>query len=86
MLQKTRYKCDTHLWPPRPQGKKFQSFSYAFTASDVSCKMKSAFSVYKEKIKQRAVLKVLQIRGGDKVTYLENNIRVRYAANVAVDW
>jgi hypothetical protein len=45
--------------------------------------MKFAFSVYKEKIKKRAILKVLQIRGGDKVTYLENNIR--YTANFAVD-
>jgi hypothetical protein len=68
---------------PRPPGKKFQSFSYAFIASDVTCKMNFVFSVYKERVRKRAILKVLQIRGEDKVTYLENNIY--YAANVAVD-
>jgi len=68
---------------PRPPGKKFQSFSNAFIASDVTCKMNFAFSVCKEKIKKRGILKVLQTRGEDKVTYLENNIR--YAAKVAVD-
>ena len=68
---------------PYPPGKIFQSFSYAFTASDVTCNMKFAFSVYKEKIKNGSIVKVLQIRGGYKVTYLENDIR--YTANVAVD-
>jgi hypothetical protein len=60
---------------PRPPGKKFHSFSYAFVAKAVTCKMSFAFSVYKVKIEKRANLKMLQIRDGDKVTYLENNIR-----------
>lgn len=68
---------------PRPPGKKFQSFSYAFTASDVNLKINFAFSVYKEKIKKRAFLNVRQIRDGDKVRYLEYDMR--YTAHVASD-
>ena len=49
--------------------RKFQSFPYAFTASDVTCKMNFVFSVYKEKMKKQAILKVLQIRGGDNVMH-----------------